>query len=652
MAVAPAAVATVAYLSALTQFPNDYSLLKSVVKGRGRIAAAEKSDRLNLFYILEAHAHAKSIANHAFLVYEGTTWTYKEVYDIVLKYGTWLKTNYSIAPREVVSLDFMNSPKFIFIWFAVWSLGAVPALVNYNLTGKPLLHSIRSAGARILFVDDEVQNLFSSDVLGALGSADFRDGKGLVEVVFLDVNVERLIMNMPGAREPDSSRAGVKSTFKAMLLYTSGTTGLPKATVVPWFRIYNGASFTENWMGWSRNDRFYSVSIASESCPSSYANQNLQPMPLYHGTANMLGLLSCLLIGSTIIIGHQFGNKTFWPEVRESKATIIQYVGETCRYLMAAPPLLDPVTRENLDSQNDVRMAFGNGLRPDIWNRFKERFGIETIAEFYSSTEGVSASWNLSSNSFSAGAIGRGGTMAKLFTRSRQAIVELDWETEYPTRDPKRNNYCTRAQPGAPGELLYWVDPTNIEQNYNGYYKNEKASTDKVMKDVFTKGDMWFRTGDVIRIDHEGRIYFCDRIGDTFRWKAQNVSTSEVAEVLGTHPAVTDHNVYGVELPGHDGRAGCCATVLDREVDEQLLASIASHVHQQLPKYAVPVFLRVTKEIQATGNNKQQKHILRNQGVHPERVDSEDKLYWLRGGTYVEFRPKDWGAIEAGQVKL
>ncbi|MCJ1282076.1 hypothetical protein MMC26_001399 [Xylographa opegraphella] len=646
------AVATVAYLSALTQFPNDYSLLKSLVKGRARTAAAEKSDRLNLFYILEAHAHAKSTANHPFLIYEGTTWTYKEVYDIVLKYGTWLKTNYSIAPCEVVSLDFMNSPKFIFIWFALWSLGAYPALINYNLTSKPLLHCIRSAGARILFVDDEVQYLYTSEVLGALGSAEFRDGKGPVEVVFLDPDLERAILNMEGVREPNSSRAGVKSTSKAMLLYTSGTTGLPKATVVPWFRIYNGASFTENWMGWSRSDRFYTVSTTSNSSSMSITYDGLQPMPLYHGTANLLGLLSCLAIGSTIIIGHKFGSKTFWPEVRESKATIIQYVGETCRYLMAAPPLLDPITRENLDSQNDVRMAFGNGLRPDIWNRFKERFGIETIAEFYASTEGVGAGWNLSSNSFSTGATGKGGTMAKLFSRSRHAIVELDWETESPARDPKRNNYCTRVQPGAPGELLYWVDPKNIQQNYNGYYQNEKASNDKVLKDVFSKGDMWFRTGDVIRIDTEGRMYFCDRIGDTFRWKAQNVSTSEVAELLGTHPAIIDHNIYGVELPAHDGRAGCAATVLNREVDSQLLASIAAHVHQQLPIYAVPVFLRVTKEIQATGNNKQQKHILRNQGVHPGKVDPGDKLYWLRGGTYVEFHPKDWEAIEAGQVKL
>ena len=277
--IAPAAVATVAYLSALTQFPDDYNLLKSLVKGRIKTAAAEKSDRLNLFYDLETHAHAKATADYPFLVYEGTTWTYKEVYDIVLRYGTWLKTKYSIAPREVVSLDFMNSPRFIFIWFAVWSLGACPALINYNLTSKPLLHSIRSVGARIIFVDDEVQSLFSKDVLDALESADFRDGKGPVEVVILDADLERAILNMEGVREPDSSRSGMKSTSRALLLYTSGTTGLPKATVVPWAKAYTGASFVANWMGWSRNDRFYTVSSASNQYSSSKTNNEYSPCP-------------------------------------------------------------------------------------------------------------------------------------------------------------------------------------------------------------------------------------------------------------------------------------------------------------------------------------------------------------------------------------
>ena len=264
-ALAPAAVASVAYISARTQFPNDLRLIKAVVKGTRRTAAAQKRDRLNIFYILEAHAHDKNTASHPLLVYEGTTWTYKEVYDIVLKYGTWLKTKHGIGPREVVALDFMNSPKLVFIWLALWSLGACPALINYNLTGKPLLHSIRACGTRIVFADDEVSNLFSSDVLSTLGSTGFRDGKGPVQVVFLDVGLEKIILATEGVREPDTSRAGAEATSEAMLLYTSGTTGLPKASIVPWLRIYNSASFAENWMGLSRSDRFYTVSETTKS---------------------------------------------------------------------------------------------------------------------------------------------------------------------------------------------------------------------------------------------------------------------------------------------------------------------------------------------------------------------------------------------------
>ena len=359
-----------------------------------------------------------------------------------------------------------------------------------------------------------------------------------------------------------------------------------------------------------------------------------------------------MFLGSTYIVGHKFSNRTFWPEVRASGATIIQYVGETCRYLLAATPLVDPVTGESLDRKHDVRIAFGNGLRPDVWQRFKDRFGIETIAEFYSATEAVSACWNLSSNSFSTGAIGRFGTVTRFLGRTRLAVVEVDWETDQPYRDPELSNFCRRLKPGSPGELLFVVDPTDIGKTYQGYYGNEKASNSKIMRDVFVKGDAWFRTGDVVRLDKDGRLWFMDRIGDTFRWKSENVSTNEVAEVLGNHSAVLDANVYGVELPNHDGRAGCVAIMFNRDVDQGLLSDVAGHVTQKLPRYAVPIFLRVTKELQTTGNNKQQKHVLRTEGVDPKRVAAKDRLFWLRDGTYVEFRESDWEKLNAAAVKL
>ena len=361
----------------------------------------------------------------------------------------------------------------------------------------------------------------------------------------------------------------------------------------------------------------------------------------------LLAFHTCLSRGSTLVIGHRFSTKTFWSDVRSQKATVIQYVGETCRYLLAAPSQKDPLTGENLDRKHNVRIAFGNGMRPDVWNRFKERFGIETVGEFYGATEAPAAIWNLSTNDFSTGAIGRGGTLSSLLHHQATAIVKIDWTTEQPLRSAP-NNFCTRAYRGGPGELLMKVNPADIEKKYQGYYNNSKATEGKLMRDVLVKGDAYFRTGDVLRWDKEGRWWFIDRIGDTFRWKSENVSTAEVSEVLGTYPAVQEANVYGVEIPHHDGRAGCAAILFDRDVDQHLMDGVANHVTARLPKYATPIFLRVVKQMESTGNNKQQKHLLRAQGVEPEG----DRVFWLRGGTYLEMGDKEREDLKAGNVKL
>lgn len=340
----------------------------------------------------------------------------------------------------------------------------------------------------------------------------------------------------------------------------------------------------------------------------------------------------------------------FWPEVRESKATVIQYVGETCRYLLAAPPQIDPVTGENLDLKNNVRIAFGNGLRPDIWNRFKERFGIEAIAEFYAATEGSGGCWNFSRNDFSKGAIGRVGTLGSLLVNASTKYVELDWETEMPYRDSK-TGFCRQVPCGVPGEMLMELDAADIEKKFQGYFNNKSSTEGKIMRNVFKKGDAYFRTGDMISHDLQGRSYFSDRIGDTFRWKSENVSTNEVSEALGNHTSVHEANVYGVELPHHDGRAGCVAIVLAEEPSERLMSDLAKHAHAQLPRFAVPLFLRLTKSMVVTGTNKQQKHIVRSQGVDPEKM-GEDELFWLKDGTYVPFGKKDWEELNGGKVRL
>lgn len=265
-----------AWLNAKAQLFYDYRLASSLITASIKISRAERRDQANLFYVLEDHATAKSTANTLFLIYNNQAWTFKEVYDIVLQYGTWLKTNYGIRPREVVAMDFMNCPQFIFLWLALWSLGACPAFINYNLTGQPLLHCIKTSTARILFVDEEVKLRFTQEVLDAVAAPGFRDGNGTVEIVNFNPDKEGQILAEKGFREPDSSRAGVQMHGMAALIYTSGTTGLPKPAVVSWNKIRLGGGFAALFLGLKKDDRFYTVSF--QSPPPS-----IPPYLAYHG---------------------------------------------------------------------------------------------------------------------------------------------------------------------------------------------------------------------------------------------------------------------------------------------------------------------------------------------------------------------------------
>lgn len=376
-------------------------------------------------------------------------------------------------------------------------------------------------------------------------------------------------------------------------------------------------------------------------------------MPLYHSSATIFSFSATLLSGSTQALGRKFSTRNFWNEVRASGATSILYVGETLRYLLSAPPQYDPETGECLDKKHNVKIAFGNGLRPDIWNEFKQRFGIEGICEFYAATEGTFATFNLSKNDFAAGAIGRNGWVYNVLLSRSVALVEVDWDTDLPKRNPKTGR-CYKARAGEPGEMLFRLPSDNPYKRFQGYYGNRDATEAKVLRDVFSKGDTWFRTGDVLRWDNRGRVYFHDRIGDTFRWKGENVSTAEVSEAMCKHPSVKEANVYGVSLPHHDGRAGCAAVHLASDPTPEMMQDIATHVRAELPKYARPLFLRIASELgggQITGTMKQQKHALREAGVDPAQK-SLGEVYWLKGESYVPFTDKDWNEMNGGKVKL
>ncbi|KAH7634107.1 hypothetical protein B0T09DRAFT_102631 [Sordaria sp. MPI-SDFR-AT-0083] len=653
---AAATAATASYLSASLSLEHDLLWLQIAGGTLFNVLNSVRTGRVNVFYRLEAHALSPSTANKPFLWFEGKSYTYRETYQQVLRYGTWLRETKKVKQGEVVAFMAMNSDTFVFVWFGLWSIGATPAFINYNLTGKPLAHSLEESKARLVIVDPQVEGNLTEEVKAGVQVQPQKEGGGGgrekgtgMEYVVLGPETEKERFQLEPKRYPDEIRKVDSYVGMAILIYTSGTTGLPKPAIVSWTKVFMAAMLTGKGTSMRADDVLYTC------------------MPLYHSSASCLGVCAALFRGATVAVGRKFSTKTFWKDVRASQATIIQYVGETCRYLTVAEPEVDPLTGKCLDKEHKVRVACGNGLRPDVWERFRERFGVDTILEFYASTEGPLGTWNRSRNTFSLGAIGRFGILSHFLTNTRSAVVRLDFESDQPHRDPS-TGFCTRTRPNEPGELLAALPPKDIKSRFQGYFGNEKATNSKILRDVFKKGDAWFRTGDIVHWDSEKKLYFSDRIGDTFRWKSENVSTAEVAQALGMHPAVQEANVYGVQLPNHDGRAGCAAISLkgEGEVGEEVLESLARHAQKTLPKYAVPLFLRVTSMRdgvgeQTTGTMKQQKQVLREQGVDPGKVTvgkdgkEGDKLYWLDHdgkGRYVKFGERGWRELQGGRVKL
>lgn len=267
-----------------------------------------------------------------------------------------------------VAMDFTNKPEFLWVWLGLLCIGAIPALINFNLTSIPLLHCVTSANAKLLFFDCEIatavegiKESLSSIGIRAICVIDEPTPIGYVNIPWAECISSRSMSSYNSERPPDSLRAGVKLTDMEMLMFTSGTTGLPKPAIVSFNKLGAAPITFIHWARLTSKDRFYTC------------------MPLYHASATILGSAMIIRTEGTFILGHKFSIQTFWQEVRESKATCVQYVGEMCRYLLSAPP-------SDQDKNHCVKMVFGNGMRPDVWNRFRERFGIDTVAELYAAT--------------------------------------------------------------------------------------------------------------------------------------------------------------------------------------------------------------------------------------------------------------------------
>ena len=375
-------------------------------------------------------------------------------------------------------------------------------------------------------------------------------------------------------------------------------------------------------------------------------------MPFYHGTGGHTAI-SMMMNGISLAIGKGFSVRNFWKDVQDSGATFIVYVGETARYLLAAPP-------SPLDKQHKVRCMYGNGLRPDVWLRFRERFGVEQAAEFFSSSEGVFSLLNWDCGDFLANCVGHHGALLRLIMNDRVVPVEVDYETNELVRDPK-NGFVKRKSYEEGGEMIVKIPE---EAYFAGYWNDPTATKKKFAYNVFKNGDIYYRSGDALRRTSDGLWYFLDRLGDTYRWKSENVSTAEVALTVGQFPGVLEANVYGVTIPHHEGRAGCAALSIAPELRDRFdWGGLAKYSSGRLPRYAVPVFIRVVSgEVgsSAMHNNKQNKTGLREEGVDLAKRGSkvvggeQDAIWFLKpgSGTYVPFGIGEWDRLVGGRARL
>jgi len=411
----------------------------------------------------------------------------------------------------------------------------------------------------------------------------------------------------------------------------SGTTGLPKGCAFTMERVWLNGVTEPAFGGEPGVDRWYNS------------------MPLYHGTGSMSSVVQ-LLSGIGIAIGTRFSVSRFWDDIYDSESTFFVYVGETARYLLNAPP--HPHERDH-----KLRCCYGNGLRPDVWEKFRTRFNVPEVAEFFNSTEGMFGLINWDRGEYLAACVGHHGLIIRRMLHNIFIPVMIDHETGDIWRDPK-TGFAKRMPYEVGGEIVVAVPN---KEAFQGYWRSEAATEKRFSRDVFKKGDIYYRTGDALRRDNDGKWYFLDRLGDTFRWKSENVSTAEVSECLGKYPGIAEANVYGVLVPNHEGRAGCAAIHMDPHYKGDFsLDAMLQYARARLPKYAVPVFIRVMRSSTHIHNHKQNKVPLRKEGVDPGKIGSEvptsidEQFWWLqpKSDHFVPFGQKQWDELVAGQARL
>ena len=531
-----------------------------------------------------AQTHGSSAA----LLSDRETYTFSSLVGRINQYRHWTRAT-GLSKGDTVALMMSNRPDYFAAWLGLSKEGVIVALINPLLRGEALAHALAAASPLHIITEARYAHHFD-------GATPVSRHEGLLDA-------------MP--RTAPEQSAVVEITDTALLIYTSGTTGLPKAAIVSHRRVLNWALWFKGLLGNRQCDRIYNC------------------LPMYHSVGGVVAVAASLAAGGSTVIAEKFSAKQFWNDIRRWDCTQIQYIGELCRYLLAQPA--GPG-----DGTHRLRLACGNGLRSDIWTAFSERFKLPQIVEFYAATEGTLSLYNVEGQ---PGSIGR--IPPFLRHRFKVAIVRHDADTGLPVRGP--DGLCLQATVGEPGEALGFISsPAQFEG-----YTNAQDNSGKIVRDVFVADDTWFRTGDLMRMDAAGHHYFVDRIGDTFRWKGENVSTLEVANLLSSAPGVVDVIVYGVDVPHADGKAGMAHLTVGEGFD---IVAFADHASSRLARHAQPVFLRIGTRAEMTETFKHRKNTLQHQGFSPE--NSADQLFILQNGTYQKLTSEAFKAVHSGEVRL
>ena len=540
------------------------------------------------------------------LMSDGESLTYRALAGRINRYARWALAA-GIKRGDTVALIMPTRPDYVAAWLGISRIGGVVALINTKLIGQSLAHCINVAKADHIILADELADTFETA----------RPHLARVPKVWTDASLAAALAQFDGGSLSPAERRDVSINDRALLIYTSGTTGLPKAASISHRRILN-------WGGWfagltdaAPDDRLYNC------------------LPVYHSVGGIVAPCSMLFAGGSVASAEKFSATNFWSDLVRFDCTLFQYIGELCRYLLKAPV-------SEFENQHRLRLACGNGLRGDIWEAFQSRFAIPRILEFYAATEGNFSLYNVEGK---VGAIGRIPPL--LAHRFPAAIVKVDAENGAPLHDG--NGLCIACGRNETGEAIGRIGTADEGGGrFEGY--TDKAETEKkVLRDVFAKGDAWFRTGDLMRLDEHGFFHFVDRVGDTFRWKGENVATSEVNEAIRECGGVVDATTYGVEIPGYDGRAGMAAIVVDGNFDFKCLAD---HLVRRLPTYAHPLFLRISASLDSTETFKQKKQVLMREGFDPAAINEPLHYREPKSGAYLPLDAQVHANIASGAIRF